>query len=154
MVHRILITLLLIGTLAPTAHAGGKCSASARECALQIREMLEGRRYLGVVFEENRHGIIIRKVVEDSPADHGGFLKDDLIVAINGRSMSRADAKRFKKVLQEAREKQDGLLSVVVSRYGQVRRIRARLGEMPEAQIDEVVARHLREAHGESANGQ
>lgn len=153
MVRRLLAILILISAAGAVAHAGEKCSSSAGECEMQIREMLKGRHYLGILFEETRYGITIREVVEGSPADYSGFLVDDLILAINGRTLGRADAQRFKKVLQDAREKQDGILTVVVSRYGQIRRIRARLGEMPKEQVDKVVARHLSEAHGENANG-
>ncbi|HVR44930.1 MAG TPA: PDZ domain-containing protein [Thermoanaerobaculia bacterium] len=152
--HLALLSAIVLSLAATSAEGGEKCSAHAKECERQIREMLKGRLYLGVKYEQTRYGIAIRSVVEGSPAERGGFRKDDMIVALNGRDMSRADTKRLKELLQEARDRNEGKLTLVVTRYGQFRRIHVQLGEMPEEHIDAVVAAHLREAHGDTASGQ
>lgn len=149
MVRRLLTPLLILVLAAAPAVAGEKkCSVAARKCENQIREMLRGRRWLGVEFEKTRFGIMIRGVVPGSPAQEAGFLVDDQILAVNGRDMSHAEIQQVKQSLQEARRKTDGKLNVVVTRYGHIRRVHARLGELPKEHVDKVVEAHLREAHG------
>lgn len=149
------LAILALAAALSSPLSGGeeKCGSTAKGCELQIREMLKGRNYLGIRFEQARFGIMIREVVPGSPAARAGFREDDLILALNGRDMSRADARRFKQFLQEARAKHEGRMNVLVSRYGQVRRIHATLGEMPKDQIDKIVLAHMKEAHGETATG-
>jgi predicted metalloprotease with PDZ domain len=146
----ILASLLL---LALPASGGDTCSAPARECEIQIREMLEEQSYLGVLLERTSLGVMVRSVVPGSPAERGGFRNDDLLIAINGRDVSRNDIRQVKRLFQEAAEKNDGRLNVVVTRYGDVRRIRAEMGKMPEDHIRKAIQTHLKEAHGSSATG-
>ncbi|MFN2442978.1 MAG: PDZ domain-containing protein [Thermoanaerobaculia bacterium] len=146
-----LVSLLL---LAQPASGGKTCSAPARECAIQIREMLEGQSFLGVRLERTSLGVIVRAVIPGSPAERGGFRNDDLLVAINGRDVSRNDIRQVKRLLQEAADKNDGRLNIVVTRYGEVRRVLAEMGKMPEEYIRKAIQAHLQEAHGETATGQ
>ncbi len=97
---------------------------------------------------------MIRRVIAGSPAEEAGFLPDDQIIAINGEDLSRAEIPDVKKALQEARRTREGHLNVVVTRYGQVRRVHAQLGELPKEQVDRIVAAHLREGHGIEREGQ
>lgn len=147
-----LVSLLLLAQ--PAASGEKKCSAPARECEIQIREMLEGQRFLGVRLERTSLGVMVRAVIPGSPAERGGFRNDDLLIAINGRDVSRNDIRQVKRVLQEAADKNDGRLNIVVTRYGEVRRVLAEMGEMPEEYIRKAIRAHLQEAHGETANGQ
>ena len=147
----ILVSLLL---LAVPASGGESCSAPARECEIQIREMLEGQSFLGVLLERTSLGVMIRSVIPGSPAERGGFRNDDLLIAINGRDVSRNDIRQVKRLFQEAAEKNDGKLNVVVTRYGDVRRIRAEMGKMPEEHIRKAIQAHLKEAHGSTGTGQ
>ncbi|MFN2240156.1 MAG: PDZ domain-containing protein [Thermoanaerobaculia bacterium] len=147
----ILVSLLL---LAVPARGGEACSAPARECEIQIREMLEGQSYLGVLLERTSLGVMIRSVIPGSPAERGGFRNDDLLIAINGRDVSRNDIRQVKRLFQEAAEKNDGQLNVVVTRYGDVRRVRAEMGKMPEEHIRKAIQAHLKEAHGSTGTGQ
>ncbi|HUP65873.1 MAG TPA: PDZ domain-containing protein [Thermoanaerobaculia bacterium] len=152
--RRIPILILTLLALAVPASGGGKhCKAAPRECEMQIREMLRGKHYLGVRFEETQYGIRIRDVREESPAAAGGLGDGDLVLAVNGRDMTRAAAKEFKAAILETRKKSDGRLNLLVNRAGQIRRVYVHLGEMPKAEVDKVVAAHLREAHAETSPG-
>jgi predicted metalloprotease with PDZ domain len=137
----------LLTALTTPAFSGERCPLPARECEAQIRQMLGGRRYLGVRFEKTRVGIMIRSVVEGSPADEAGFLEDDLIISVNGRAVTRAEIRELKEIFREKGGK-DGKLTFVVTRYGQIRRVHARLGTMPKPAIDKIVEAHLLEGHG------
>lgn len=116
--------------------------------------MLSTQRFLGVTLRSGKVGVLIKSVVPKSPADRAGLMSDDLIIAINGRDVSRADVRRVKQVLQEAAAKNDGKLNILVTRYGDVRRIHAEMTRMSEEHIRQVVAGHLRDAHGSPGTGQ
>lgn len=151
MLLKTLLTLLLSSALPIVALAGEACPLPARECEAQIRQMLGGRRYLfGVRFEKTRYGIVIRSIAEGSPADAAGFLEDDLIISVNGRNVTRSEIRELKEVFRESGRK-DGKLTFLVTRYGQIRRVQARLGTMPKEAIDRIVEAHLREGHGDSS---
>lgn len=146
--------LALCLTALPTAAlARETCPLPPRECETQIRQMLGARRYLiGVGFEKTRYGIIIRSVAEGSPAEAAGFLADDLIISVNGRNVTRSDIRELKQLFRQTAGK-DGRLTFLVTRYGQIRRVQARLAAMPKEAIDKIVEAHLREGHGESTGG-
>jgi predicted metalloprotease with PDZ domain len=150
MLLKTLLALLLSSAIPQVSLAGERCPLPARECEAQIREMLGGRRYLGVRFEKTRYGIVIRSVVEGSPAEAAGFLPDDLIISVNGRMVTRAEIKELKELFRE-KAGSDGRLTFVVTRYGHIRRVHARLGSMPKEAIDRIVEAHLREGHGEAS---
>lgn len=150
MLFKTLFALLLTSALPTVALGTETCPLPARECEAQIRQMLGGRRYLGVRFEKTRFGIIIRSVVEGSPADAAGFLADDLIISVNGRNVGRVEIRELKEIFRQAGGK-DGKLTFLVTRYGQIRRVQARLGTMPKEAIDRIVAAHMQEGHGTSS---
>jgi predicted metalloprotease with PDZ domain len=142
-----IVLMLTAASLAakPYADDTQRCTAPAKECEQQIREMLVGKTYLGVKLTESRWGIVVKSVVQDSPAALAGLRAGDRIFAINGRDASKADITEFKKMLSTA--KGSGKVSLNVVRAGTVIRIYARLEQMSKEQIDKVVENHLREAH-------
>ncbi|HSN68012.1 MAG TPA: PDZ domain-containing protein [Thermoanaerobaculia bacterium] len=154
MLFKTLIALLIAAAIPPVVLGGEPCPLPARECEAQIRQMLGGRRYLGVRFEKTRFGLMIRSVVEGSPAAVAGFLPDDLIVSVNGRNVTRIEIRELKELFRQ-KAGMDGTLTFVVTRYGRIRRLHAKLGAMPTAAIDKIVEAHLREAHaGATPQGQ
>ena len=141
-------TSLVVATLlSPPVFADElvKCSASAKECEQQIREMLGGRTYLGVKFGESRWGIVITSVVSESPAALSGLRNGDRVYALNGKDASKLTISEFKALLNQA--KGTGRVSFGIVRAGQVLRITTRLEVMSKEQVDKVVAAHLKEAH-------
>lgn len=130
-----------------------KCKVPAKECERQIRQMLSGRRYLGLDVKEENPGLTIKAVHPDSPAAAADFKEGDRIIAVNGKSMEKANLKQFKEVLADAR--QTGRLWIIVQRHGAYRKIEARLEPYPEEYIQKVIDGHLAQAHSLNvANGQ
>ena len=128
-----------------------KCTASARDCEQHIRQMLSGRRYLGVQLVELNPGLAIKMVVPDGPAERADLKPGDRLMAVNGRSTLQATIRDFKEILGDAKE--TGRLNVIVSRHGLLKRIDVRLEPYSKAQIDKIVAQHLAESHSLSATG-
>lgn len=135
-----------------TAHAQEpKCHVSANECERSIRQMLSGRRYLGLDIVEIKPGLVVKAVHPDSPAARADFQAGDRLIAVNGKSMEQAGVKLFKETLAEAR--QTGRLWVIVLRHGAYRKIEARLEPYPQEYIDKVVSGHLAQAHAATTAG-
>ena len=128
-----------------------KCTASARECEQHIRQMLSGRRYLGVQLVELNPGLAIKTVVPDGPAERADLRPGDRLMTVNGRSTLQATIRDFKEILGDA--KKTGRLFVIVQRHGLLKRIDVRLEPYSKAQIDKIVAQHLAESHSLSATG-
>jgi predicted metalloprotease with PDZ domain len=141
--------LVIAATLA--AEEAKKCTASARECEQHIRQMLSGRRYLGVQLVELNPGLAIKTVVEDGPAERADLRPGDRLMAVNGRSTLQATIRDFKEILGDAKE--TGRLYVIVNRHGLLKRIDVHLEPYSKAQIDKIVAQHLAESHSLSATG-
>jgi len=126
-----------------------KCKTPVRECERQIRQMLSGRRYLGLDVVDAKPGVVVKLVHEDSPAARADFNEGDRIIAVNGKSMEQATPKVFKETVAEARP--TGKLWIIVQRHGAYKKIEARLEPYPEEYIEKVISVHIAQAH--AANG-
>jgi predicted metalloprotease with PDZ domain len=125
-----------------------KCHVPASECEKQIRQMLSGRRYLGLEVMDVNPGLVVKAVRAESPAAHADFKEGDRLIAINGKSMEQATIKQFKEAVAEAR--QTGRLWIIVLRRGARKLIEARLEPYPQEYIDKVVSGHIAQAHAAS----
>ena len=126
-----------------------KCHVPASECERQIRQMLSGRRYLGLDIVDLKPGLIVKAVRPESPAARAEFKEGDRVIGVNGKSMEGASAKVFKEALAEAR--QTGRLFIIVQRRGAYKKIEARLESYPQEYIDKVISGHLAQAHNQTA---
>jgi predicted metalloprotease with PDZ domain len=122
-----------------------KCTSSAQECELQIRQMLAGKTYLGVKLAQSRWGLVVTSVADQSPAKDGGLRPEDRIFAINGKNCSKADVAEFKRLIGQVRGNKTINLTIV--RAGQVRRVYLRPQHLSREQVDKVVSTHLKQAH-------
>jgi predicted metalloprotease with PDZ domain len=141
---RIPIAAILI-LLAAAVFAGEekekKCNASSHECERQIREMLAGRRYLGVTFVDLNPGLGVKAVAANGPADRAGILVGDRILAINQQWTKTATVRDFKQMM--AKVLSAGKVTLLIGRSGSFRRIEVKLEPYTAAQIDKIVAAHM-----------
>jgi C-terminal processing protease CtpA/Prc len=147
--YQILAAASLCVAAALRADEPKKCTASARQCEQVIRQMLSGRRYLGVQLEQLNPGLIVKSVVPDGPADRADLRPGDRLMAVNGKSTREATIKDFKQILAAAKE--TGVLWVIVQRHGALRKIDIRMEPYSKSQIDKIVAQHLADSHAISA---
>lgn len=141
----LLSSVLLFAGGAYADDASASCSATATECARQIRAMMEGKAFLGVKLQESRWGVEVKSVVHGSPAAAAGLRDGDRIYAINGKEISASDLPEVKKMISNVGP--NGRIYLTVVRYGTVLTLQPRLRRMSDAQITKVVASHLRMAH-------
>jgi predicted metalloprotease with PDZ domain len=149
---RLVVLSLLLAAISADAQdvQSHKCSTPARECEQQIRQMLTGKRYLGVQVEEMNPGLLVKSIVPDSPADRAGLDKGDRLMAVNGHSTVKATIADFKKILGDIGA--NGRLWIIVQRHGVLKTFDARLEPYSKAQIDKIVAQHLQEEHPAEAH--
>jgi predicted metalloprotease with PDZ domain len=142
---RLLLSVLLF---ASAAHADERriCTAPASECEKTIRQLSSGRRYLGAEIKELVPGIIIKTVIDNSPAWRADLRPGDRLMSVNGHPTVEANIKDFKQILYSA--KATGVLWVIVLRQGILKKVDVRLEPYTMAQIDKMVAQHLAQAHG------
>lgn len=126
-----------------------KCTASARECDQQIRQMLSGCRFLGVTVEERQPGLVIKSIVPNSPAWRSGLRPGDRLIAVNGKPVTQASAREFKQIIADARS--SCRLFVIIWRRGAYSRVEARLEPYTKEQIDKIVSAHLAQSHTSAA---
>ena len=127
------------------------CHAAARECEQNIRQMLGGRRYVGVQIVDLKPGLVVKAVLPDSPASRADMRAGDRLYAVNGKSVREATAKEFKQLLSEA--SRTGKLWVILQRRGALKKVDMRLEPYPKAYIDEVITRHLAQSHSPTTGG-
>ena len=147
-----IFTLTLLAAVSAIAGDDAKCHASARECDQQIRQMLSGRRYLGVTVEDRHPGLFVQAVAAGSPAARAGLRTDDRLIALNGKTLIPASIRDFKQMIYDARD--SGTLRMIVARSGSYVRINARLEPYSKEQIDKIVSLHLSQSHPSSAGAQ
>lgn len=149
---------LLLITLALSVVALGsgeepKCHAPTAECERQIRQMLSGRRYLGIQIADLRPGVVIKAVVPNSPASRAGLDSGDRLISINGKSVVKASAGDFKALLADA-SRATSPVSFTIQRRGAFRRTEARLEAYPKEYVEKVIAKHLSQSHTATAGAQ
>lgn len=148
----VLKTVVVSLLAAASVWADGKCSASARECEQQIRHMLSGRRYLGLQIVELKPGLVVKTVIDDSPAQRAGMKENDRLIGCNGVNLKKATAREFKQVLASASA--TGTIFMIIQRRGALKKIELRLEPYPKEQVDRIIAQHLIQSHPATAGGQ
>ncbi len=149
---RILALLVLSVALRAGADEARMCQSSARECEQQIRQMISGRRYLGVQLVELDAGLTVKSVLPDSPAANADIKAGDRLIAANGNSLVGGKVQDFKRIIADAKE--TGRLWMIVQRRGAYRKVEVRLEPYTRKQIAKIVATHLTQRHPSSATGQ
>jgi len=152
MAHRIsrifvVATLIAFGLSAEEP----KCTQTAKECDQQIRQMLSGCRFLGMTVEERNPGLVISKIVPNSPAARGGLRVGDRLIAVNGKALTNSSPREFKQILADARA--NCHLWIIISRSGAYTKVEARLEPYSKEQIDKIIQAHLSQSHTSTAGG-
>jgi predicted metalloprotease with PDZ domain len=152
-ISRSLLVVLLATAAAVSAQEPKKCSATARECQKQIRDMMTGRRYLGLQVVDLKPGVVVKSVVPDGPAEHAGFSEGDRIIGVNGHAMTMATVRDFKQIMAQA-SSTGGSLFVIIQHRGALRKVDVRLEPYTNAQIEKIIAAHLSQYHTGTAGAE
>lgn len=127
--------------------AGAKCSASTQDC-LNHMSAMKGRGWMGIEMDHNAEGaMFVKKVVPGSPAEKAGFAEGDVLVALNGASMS--DESAVAKARGEWAVGQE--VAYTIKRGGEEKSLTVALAAMPEDVYDRMVGHHMISDHMQTA---
>lgn len=153
MVQRIsrifLVALVAVSTIAGDAP---KCTGAARDCEQKIRQLVSGRRYFGATVQDRNPGLVVSNVQSGSPAERAGLKPGDLLISLNGKSLTQASGREFKQYIADART--TGRIFLLYKRHGTLTRIDTRLEPYTKEQVAKMVAAHLAQTHTTTAGTQ
>jgi len=142
------LTAALLGlAIAGSALAGGseKCTQDVQTC-LNGFSKYQAKGWLGLEFDKAHSGDVhaIKSTVPGSPAEAAGFKAGDVLVSLNGASLS-GDKEALKAAKGEWSVGQS--VSYVVLRKGKEVKLQAKLAAMPEAVFARLVGDHMVSDH-------
>ncbi|HYK05294.1 MAG TPA: PDZ domain-containing protein [Thermoanaerobaculia bacterium] len=129
-----------------------KCTGAARECEQKIRQLVSGRRYFGATVLDKNPGLVVSNVKPDSPAAKTGLKPGDILISMNGKSLTHASVREFKQYIADARS--TGRIFLLYMRHGTLTRIDTRLEPYTKEQVAKMVAAHLAQTHTTTAGAQ
>ncbi len=146
-----LIAIVMCAVALPAfAGEGYKCNADAQTCINKIAETANNRGWLGVELDENEHGLVITKVVSDSPAAKAYLRSGERLVALNGVQYG-ADEAAMKEVYKEVKPGKV-VTYTIASKEGKERSVKVTLGHMPEEVVAKWLGHHMLTQHAEVAH--
>lgn len=125
------------------AGSGGKCSQDAQTCLNHFSSYRE-QGWLGLKYDANEKGeYVVKTVTEGSPAAKAGFQLGDVLLTLNGASMS--DKEAVKKAKGEW--KVGSQVSYTIRREKNEQQVTATLAAMPEEVFAAMVGDHMIKDH-------
>ncbi len=144
----ILAVLALVALTAPVlAGEGHKCTAGTQECLDKMAASLASKGWVGVELDKTKKGgLVITKVIKNSPAEKAGLQKGDVLLAMNGMSMTDQSEEAQKKLKKTWGSFKPGSeVTYALDREGKKIKTKITLGHMPEELVASYVGRHMME---------
>jgi C-terminal processing protease CtpA/Prc len=141
---KILVASLIILIAIPLM-AGGKhkCEATTQECLDKMAQKLKNHGWVGVEFDKSDKGhLIIKKVIDDSPAEAAGLKPGDIVFAMNGIKLGDDEAKKKLKQVKSKMGPGD-TLTYSVKRNGKHKDVAIKLGVVPDTVLAQWVGEHM-----------
>jgi C-terminal processing protease CtpA/Prc len=132
---------------AGTASAGkdGKCEYSTQECLDYMATKMKGSGWVGVELDmaEGTEAMRVTKIVSNSPAEGAGIQAGDLLVAINGITLGKANEEK----LMQARStfKPGDSVTWTMKRGSSDREVAITLAPMPADVLAAYIGQHMLE---------
>ncbi len=141
---------LMVGLACVTPALAGhsRCTKEAADCAAAMREMFQERGWSGIE-EKSRNDdstITVGRVFPGSPADLAGLKSGDVIVSVNGITLSKLNEERLEAIFTKG-FRIGTRLSIGLERGEESRTVRLTLERIPEAVLAARIERHGRERH-------
>jgi len=91
------------GAPAVAGPKGYKCPLDAQTCLNQMAGELKNRGWMGIVYDVNEEtGVMkVTSVVAGSPAEAAGFLKGDILVALDGVRFTAENEAKLKEIRKD-----------------------------------------------------
>jgi predicted metalloprotease with PDZ domain len=129
-----------------------KCSKSATECAAYMKEMYQTKGWAGLEKEANEDGTYkILSVMPNSPAEKAGVKAGDLLVSINGVTLSKENEAKLKE-MHESGWKIGDTVSFGLKRGADISTVNVALERIPETVLASMIEKHSKEEHQVAKN--
>lgn len=144
----ILAVLALVALTAPVlAGEGHKCTAGTQECLDMMAAKLASKGWVGIELDKTDKGeLVITKVIRHSPAQEAGLKKGDILVAMNGLSLTDESEENKKKLEKTwGSFKPGNEVAYAINRDGKKTKAKITLARMPEELVASYIGRHMME---------
>ena len=144
----ILNMAIIVLVAAPVQAGHARCTKDAADCAAAMRETYQERGWSGIEdrVKNEDSTITIRSVLPDSPADRAGLQARDVIVSVNGITLSKMNEERLAAIFMKG-FRIGNRLSIGFKRGEEVRTIRLTLERIPDPVLAFQIEQHGREEH-------
>jgi rhodanese-related sulfurtransferase len=147
-----LIAAALVASAPTLALAGDDhCKASTQECLDVMTRQLATRGWLGVELEPAPAGMMITRVLDESPAMKSGLAKGDVVVSANGVKYAGMDEKGDAAI--RAAFTPGSVITFGTERDGKDREVKVTLSPMPDTVKAQIIGMHLMMEHSAAAAG-
>ncbi len=141
--------LILAGAVVGSSGAKeARCTKSAEECAASMREMFQTRGWSGIEEKTKNDDttFTVRSIIPSSPADRVGLKVGDIIVSVNGVTLSAVNEPRVRTMFAKG-FKIGERLSMGIMRGGEISTITVLMERIPDAVLTARIERHGKEQH-------
>ena len=143
----VLAVLAIVASGLAVAGSHGKCTKSTQECASYMKEKYQTKGWSGMDKEKNNDGTMkVLSVLPGSPAEKAGIRPGDLLVSINGLSLSTENEAKLK-TMHESVHKIGDTMACGIKRGADISTVNVTLEKIPEAVLADMIEKHTREAH-------
>jgi C-terminal processing protease CtpA/Prc len=136
----------LVLAVAPAVQAGPdhyKCTKSAQECLNEMAASFKNTGWVGLELDKDDDGVmVVRRVVNGSPAETAGFREGDVLVALQGIRFgdeSKLDSlKAVKKSMVPGKQ-----VTYTVRRSGVETKVNVTLAPLPQEVLAQWIGSHM-----------
>ena len=143
--RRLIGSIAIAAAMALPAFAGeGKCSYSTQDC-LDHMATMRSAGWVGIEFDKDAGSqkLLIKNVLEGSPAAAAGLRTGDVLIALNGVQLATASEEEVKKARAEWKPGQQ--VQYTIQRDGKNQDLALTLGSWPADQLAKTVGKHMLE---------
>ena len=145
----LILSVTIIVVVAAPAQAGhARCTKDAADCAAAMREVYQERGWSGIEDKVKNEDttITIRSVLPGSPADRAGLHAGDVVVSVNGVTLSKTNEARVEAIFTKG-FRIGKRLSIGFMRGEEVRIVKLTLERIPDPVLASRIERHSKEEH-------
>ncbi|MEO1334675.1 MAG: PDZ domain-containing protein [Myxococcota bacterium] len=137
----IILAVFLFLPMAAAVAGGGhhQCDQPVQSCLNHMVTKLKSTGFIGVELDDKSdHGLVVVKVVPDSPAEKNGIRPGDELYALNGIRFGKKTYKEMGKVKVPG-----NTVQVTIRRGGQAKHIQMTLATMPADLMAKYIGEHM-----------
>jgi len=143
----VVLTVLAVALTGAAVAGHAKCTKSTEECAASMKEMYQTKGWTGMEKEKNSDGTMkVQSVMPNSPAEKAGIKTGDILVSVNGVSLSNENEEKLK-AMHESGFKIGDTLAFGVKRGADIATVSVMLEKIPEAVLATLIEKHTKESH-------